>query len=110
VSAHIFARLDGTDDVLALNLSEAEWLGLEARDDELAAARRARDAERASPGCGGGDTTFHIDALGRLQRCSRNRRGWYDLRMGSFAEGFDAAMPRFPCPRRVPPDPGAGDV
>ena len=50
--------------------------------------------------CAGGDTTFHIDAYGVMQRCTSNRRGGYDLRNGNFLDGFEKALPTFPCPKR----------
>src|SRR5947209_135784 len=50
--------------------------------------------------CGGGQYKFHIDAHGHLQLCSNNRRRSYDLRRGSFQEGFYKVLPQFPCPAR----------
>ena len=41
---------------------------------------------------------FHIDAYGMLQLCSGNRRAGYDLRKGSFREGFYEVLPTFGCP------------
>ena len=52
--------------------------------------------------CGGELYTFHIDAYGQLQLCSNNRRQSYDLRHGSFEEGFYSFLPQFPCPAREP--------
>lgn len=43
---------------------------------------------------------FHIDAYGGLQLCSANRAETYDLRRGSFREGFYEALPAFPCAKK----------
>lgn len=40
---------------------------------------------------------FHIDAYGLMQLCSGNRFQSYDLRKGSFREGFYEALPTFTC-------------
>jgi MoaA/NifB/PqqE/SkfB family radical SAM enzyme len=53
-----------------------------------------------STGCRSGEQNFHIDAYGQLQLCSGNRRAGYDLRNGSFREGFYQALPSFPCPMK----------
>jgi hypothetical protein len=45
---------------------------------------------------------FHIDAYGKLQLCSGNRLQSYDLRTGSFREGFFEAMPTFACEWKAP--------
>ncbi|HVO33745.1 MAG TPA: hypothetical protein VMU17_07505, partial [Elusimicrobiota bacterium] len=86
-------------------LTDAELHAVESQDPELASARELGHASRvqsgAAAGCGGGRQTFHIDAYGRLQLCSNNRRGSYDLRKGSFVDGFYKAMPGMPCPRRA---------
>jgi MoaA/NifB/PqqE/SkfB family radical SAM enzyme len=50
--------------------------------------------------CSSGQVSFHIDAYGQLQLCSGNRRGGYDLRHGSFSEGFFDVLPTLPCPNR----------
>lgn len=47
--------------------------------------------------CQSGRFKFHIDAYGQLQLCSGNRRQGYDLRKGSFKEGFYQHLPSFPC-------------
>ncbi|MDV2496324.1 MAG: radical SAM protein [bacterium] len=38
--------------------------------------------------CGAGISLFHIDSYGRLSLCMISRLNSYDLRKGSFAEGF----------------------
>jgi MoaA/NifB/PqqE/SkfB family radical SAM enzyme len=77
-------------------LSERELTTLTRQDAELweeACRSRAKDS---SP-CRSGMRRFHIDAYGRLQLCSGNRRESYDLRTGSFREGFYQALPTFSC-------------
>jgi len=39
--------------------------------------------------CGGGVTTFAVDPEGRMSLCALSRRETYDLRTGSFREGWD---------------------
>lgn len=39
--------------------------------------------------CGAGTVTFHIDAYGRLSLCLISRLNSYDLRQGTFAEGWN---------------------
>ncbi len=47
--------------------------------------------------CRSGVRRFHIDAYGVLQLCSGNRAQGYDLRKGSFQEGFYDYLPSFGC-------------
>ena len=49
--------------------------------------------------------SFHIDAYGRLQLCSGNRLHSYDLREGSFQNGFYDALPTFACNWKIPQEP-----
>lgn len=95
-------RLDGSEDPYDLELSEEETAAIEQADDQMYRERqRQLEAEQNQPRrCYGGNTTFHIDAYGQLQLCSNNRRESYDLRCGSFREGFYDFLPRFPCPNR----------
>ena len=81
---------------------------IEQVDPEFRAERFRQDrqmeahARRGGSLCGGGQNKFHIDAYGQLQLCSNNRRQSYDLRRGSFQEGFYKVLPQFPCPARQP--------
>ncbi len=56
--------------------------------------------------CGAGKVSFHIDPTGRLSICISHRNPSYDLRAGSFREGWYTFLPqvfsrqhsdRFPC-------------
>ena len=59
--------------------------------------KEAQRYEREDPVCESGIVTFHIDAFGQLQLCSGNRTKSYDLRKGSFRDGFYNHLPSFPC-------------
>jgi len=87
---------------LGYQLSGEELDVLERQDAGMWSERQqaAREAEAQRPTCGGGRQTFHIDAYGRLQLCSNNRRAGFDLRQGSFHDGFFQALPSFPCRNR----------
>lgn len=101
-------RLDGSEDVYHYQLPAEEIHAIEQGDPEFRAERLRQDRRRdtmprqGQPLCGGGWHKFHIDAYGRLQLCSNNRRQSYDLRHGSFLEGFYKILPQFPCPNRQP--------
>ena len=102
--AQMRPRLDGSEEPFDLQLSKDEIRAIEGADAEMREERTRQDEmERAGPRqCGGGRLSFHIDAYGRLALCSNNRRRGYDLRTGSFREGFYESLPGFPCPRRRP--------
>ena len=99
-------RLDGAEDVYQYQLPADQIQALEHADAEFCADRCRQDhlqEETVRQGkslCGGGTYKFHIDAYGGLQLCSNNRRESYDLRHGSFREGFFQSLPHFPCPAR----------
>ncbi len=42
--------------------------------------------------CGAGMTTFHVDPYGRLQACTISTNVGYDLRAGSFADGWNGPI------------------
>lgn len=89
--------LEGSDAPARLGLSPAELLEVTRQDPELW-TEACRKQSQPMPPCESGKRTFHIDAYGRLQLCSGNRRQGYDLRQGSFREGFYHALPAFACP------------
>ena len=43
--------------------------------------------------CGAGRSTFTVDPYGQLQMCQLSRRASYDLRQGSFADGWTRVFP-----------------
>ncbi len=103
-------RLDGSEDVAQYQLPADQVSAIEEADPDFHAERSRRNRQEEESGhqgtsrCGGGLHRFHIDAYGRLQLCSGNRKASYDLRTGSFHEGFYDVLPHFPCPNRQPPE------
>ncbi len=90
------ATLDGSNAPQRLAIPESEWLEIKQQDPELWAETCRKQSQTPAP-CNSGMRRFHIDAYGRLQLCSGNRRMSYDLRTGSFREGFYQALPTFAC-------------
>jgi radical SAM protein with 4Fe4S-binding SPASM domain len=43
--------------------------------------------------CGAGQTSFTVDPYGRLQMCQLSRKSYFDLKQGSFAEGWNDFFP-----------------
>ena len=95
--------LDGSEAPYRFALTQREGLAIEDADDQMREERRCQlEAERKPASrCPGGITTFHIDAYGQLQPCSNNRQQGYDLRQGSFHEGFYEVLPRLACADRA---------
>ena len=108
IGSTIRARLDGSEDVYEYQLPTEQIHAIEQADPEFRAERTRQDrrfeeaVRQVGPHCGGERYKFHIDAYGQLQLCSNNRRRSYDLRSGSFQEGFYKVLPQFPCPARQP--------
>jgi len=109
LGSDIRPRLDGSEDVFQYQLSDEDVIAIEQADPEFRAERSRQDDWRQTmlrqgQGlCRGGQRKFHIDAYGQLQLCSSNRRQSYDLRRGSFREGFYEVLPHFFCPAGRPP-------
>ncbi len=97
-------ELDGGAGPFQYALSEPDLADLNQRDPELWRDARRRDSLDALP-CLSGMRAFHIDAYGRLQLCSGNRRQSYDLRTGSFKTGFFEALPAFACDWKTSQEP-----
>jgi len=94
--------LEGSDAPGLLALSDEELSELNRQDAELwTEACRNQTSEAKS--CTSGKQRFHIDAYGQLQLCSGNRRQGYDLRRGSFKDGFYNHLPAFPCSWKAEP-------
>lgn len=100
--SEIRPRLDESLDVYRYQLGPEETRAIEQSDSELRAERARQDGVRDEERCQGGAYKFHIDAYGQLQLCSNNRQRSYDLRRGSFLEGFYRVLPTFPCSNRRP--------
>ena len=97
-------ELDGGTGPFQYALSEQDLAELNQRDPDLWRDACRRDAVEPLP-CRSGMQRFHIDAYGQLQLCSGNRRQSYDLRRGSFRNGFYEALPTFACDWIVPHEP-----
>lgn len=95
------SELNGGASPFQYALSEEELSELNRKDPRLSeeACQRSRTD---LPPCRSGMQRFHIDAYGRLQLCSGNRRQGYDLRNGSFREGFFEMLPTFACEHKNP--------
>ena len=93
--------LDESGSPFQYQISEETLQAIEKQDETLWKAKRKEinESESMTQACGGGKMKFHIDAYGRLQLCSNNRRVSYDLRKGSFRQGFYELLPKFPCRR-----------
>lgn len=95
------SELDGGAGPFQYALSEKELQEL-TRKDPLLWAEACRRSQADLPPCTSGMQRFHIDAYGGMQLCSGNRRQSYDLRNGSFREGFFEALPTFACEHKKP--------
>ena len=89
-------ELDGGAGPYQYALSEGELMELN-RSDPLLWDEACRRSQADLLPCASGMQRFHIDAYGNLQLCSGNRRQGYDLRNGSFREGFFEVLPAFTC-------------
>lgn len=88
--------LNGSNEPFRYALSEQEVTALNQEDTELREETCRQKTVTPMP-CESGMHRFHIDAYGRLQLCSGNRAESYDLRRGSFREGFFNVLPTFAC-------------
>ena len=93
-------RLDGAAGPAGVRLSPEQVLALEAREEKRAAAYRLEfakasrvDARAELITCGAYLHSFHIDPYGRLVPCMLLREPAYDLRQGTFREGWDEHFP-----------------
>lgn len=91
-------RIDGSLTPLEVRLSPFEVVDLDIRDPRRS-AEWVRFCEHFSRppggdggllyGCGGGRNAFAVDPAGRLGACVLARRETYDLRSGTFREGWE---------------------
>jgi molybdenum cofactor biosynthesis enzyme MoaA len=89
-------ELDGGAGPFQYALSNQTLVVLNRQDDDLWEESCHQDQTEPPP-CRSGMQRFHIDAYGMLQLCSGNRHQAYDLRQGSFEEGFYQHLPSFAC-------------
>jgi radical SAM protein with 4Fe4S-binding SPASM domain len=95
-------RLDGSLTPLASRISAEDAVELDAGDPARLRLLRGLNAKLASAPrdatrlyqCGAGVGTFHVDSEGRLSICLLSRRPSYDLRHGTFREGWYSFIPR----------------
>jgi radical SAM protein with 4Fe4S-binding SPASM domain len=93
-------RLDGDQKPFSSQISIDEILMLDQADEKRAREyrRMIHDLRRRPThpeqlyGCGAGIHSFHIDAYGQLSLCLMARQPAYDLRQGSFQEGWDTFL------------------
>lgn len=93
-------RLDGSTAPAALRLRPEQILALDRADPKRATGFRLEFGAAARPGagtelidCGAYLHGFHIDPYWRLVPCMLLREPAYDLRNGSFQEGWDVHFP-----------------
>ena len=92
----IHPRLDGTRGPIDVRLSADQIVALDVEDParaaewrRLGARVRACTPSKTLYGCGAGCTAFHIDPFGRLALCGFQGRDTYDLRRGTFKDGWE---------------------
>jgi MoaA/NifB/PqqE/SkfB family radical SAM enzyme len=88
--------LDGSGEPFQFAMAPAALDDLNKQDPQLWNEACRKQAQDTLP-CRSGMQRFHIDAYGFLQLCSGNRAQGYDLRKGSFMEGFYDHLPAFGC-------------
>jgi len=93
--AHISPRVDGSKEPCKLRITPEEVVQLDLIDD-----KRAKEWKEFCQkywgkvnadllyNCGGGISSFNIDPYGRLSVCEVSRTPSYDLRRGSFKQGW----------------------
>jgi len=102
-------RLDGSDAPRSLRLSPQQAFELDRRDPaRVAEWQRFCDRFLQPPddpnglfNCGAGEGVFHVDARGQLYPCTMVRYRGYDLRSGSFADGWVRFLPELRAERRI---------
>ena len=95
--AMINAGLDGAGGPLDLRISPEDVVKFDLADEDRIAGWRsfAEEYQGLQPDnpylyvCGAGTQSFHIDPYGQLSVCMMSRRQQYDLRHGTFKEGWD---------------------
>ncbi len=104
----INAKLDGSLDPVELRLSPEEIIALDQADVER--FKELQEFERQFGNmpecddlytCGAGVNNFHISSTGLLSVCIVSREPAYDLRRGTFHEGFYQAIPELRARKRT---------
>jgi radical SAM protein with 4Fe4S-binding SPASM domain len=95
-------RLDGSKTPCDFRLSPEEVVKLDLSDEKRVKEWRKFCEKFIGPSesdnlyiCGAGISTFHIDPYGKMSACEMTRFQNYDLRCGSFKEGWYKSIPEF---------------
>ncbi|OIO39397.1 MAG: hypothetical protein AUJ72_00860 [Candidatus Omnitrophica bacterium CG1_02_46_14] len=99
VGEEIRPALDGSEGPFKYQLNNDELKNFERQDKAIWNEACCKNEESCGV-CQNDRQSFHIDAYGRLQRCTSNRLAGYDLRKGSFVDGFYGFLQDFPCPAK----------
>ena len=94
-------RLDGSKEPCKMRLTPKEVVALEILDEERTSAWRDfyKLVKGAQPNdylyqCGAGNGSFNVDPYGRMQLCVLSRVPSYDLKNGTFEEGWRDFIPK----------------
>jgi len=98
----LHAAIDKSTRPISLRLTPEEVVKLEKADPvraskwpkSLREKMTYREKDRSLYLCGAGKTSFHIDGKGRLSACISNRKPAYDLKKGSFKDGWEIYLPK----------------
>lgn len=105
LDAMVNPRIDCSASPLAVRLTPAEVVAFDLEDDRRAGewqrfceqfhgpAHVGADADRVYA-CGGGVNSFAVDPEGKLSICTLSHRDVFDLRQGSFREGWEQFLRR----------------
>jgi radical SAM protein with 4Fe4S-binding SPASM domain len=86
-------QLDAERAVALDQADTAEFARLVAHAREVVKPRPDIDEDQPVYTCGAGVTGFTVDPTGALQLCQLSRKHSYDLRDGTFAEGWSSVFP-----------------
>lgn len=103
------ARLDGDCKPSEFRISPQEVVELELADEKQSKSWREFCSKFWGPPlqpenlyqCSAGVGTFHLDPYGRLSACIMSRLPSYDLRQGTFREGWHEFMPKVRMKKRT---------
>ncbi len=94
-------RLDGSKTPCSLRLSPEEVVKLDLADEKRVEEWREFCKKFIGPhlsdklyNCGAGISSFHVDPYGQMSACEMTRFQSYDLRSGSFREGWNEFIPQ----------------
>jgi len=95
-------RLDGSKKPCQFRLSPEEVIQIDLADEDRHKGWLRFFADRVMVPikseylhlCGAGSISFHLDPYGRLQLCILTRKPSYDIREGSFVEGWNSFFPK----------------